>query len=203
MLHHIDALLISFFRVFPVPIAGYLFGTFCLAMICLVIGQITQAVIWRWNRPWLNTDNREMVRMHNLSLKALSAKDKAAYKASNKVANDAFGKFFFSRMAMGMASLWPVPFALAWMDQRFGDVDFHMTGIGEVGYLATFIPVFILAAILFSKVKNHIPFFAAVARQMQADAEAMGRPMRLSDLMKKPATENSAAAGTPGEKSGE
>jgi hypothetical protein len=163
-------------------------------MFCLLIGQITQAVIWRWNRPWLNTDNQEMVRMHNLSLKALSVKDKAAYKASNKVANDAFGKFFFARMAMGMASLWPVPFALAWMDQRFGDVSFHMLGVGQVGYLATFIPVFILAAILFSKVKNRIPFFAAVARQMKADAEAMGRPMRLADLIRKNPTDPSVAA---------
>ncbi len=195
MLHHIDAFLISFYRVSPVPIVGYLFGTFCLAVFCLVLGQTTQAVIWRWNRSWLNTDNQEMVRMHNLSLKALSAKDKGAYKASNKVANDAFGKFFFSRMAMGMASLWPVPFALAWMDTRFKDVDFHMTGIGAVGYLATFIPLFILAAILFSKIKTRIPFFAAVARQMKTDAEAMGRPMRLSDLVKNPATEKSVAAG--------
>lgn len=185
MLHHIDAFLILFYRVFPVPIAGYLFGTFCLAGFCILLGQITQAVIWRWNRPWLNMDNREMVRMHNLSLKALSAKNKSAYKASNRVANDAFGKFFFARMAMGMASLWPVPFSLAWMDARFGEVAFQMAGIGAVGYLATFIPVFILATLLFSKTKHHIPFFAAVTLEMKADAESVGRPMRLTDLIKK------------------
>lgn len=185
MIHYIDTFLISLYRVFPVPIAGYLFGTFCLAVFCIILGQITQVVLWRWNRPWLNADNREMVRMHNLSLKALTAKNKPAYTASNKVANDAFGKFFFSRIAMSMASLWPVPFALAWMDTRFADVEFLVFGLGSVGYLATFIPVLILAAILFSRIKTHIPFFATVARQMQTDAEAIGRPMRIGELKSK------------------
>lgn len=187
MIHYIDTFLISFYRVFPVPIAGYLFGTFCLAVFCIVFGQISQVLLWRWNRPWLNADNREMVRMHNLSLKALTAKNKSAYTASNKVANDAFGKFFFSRIAMSMASLWPVPFALAWMEIRFSDVNFLVFGLGSAGYLATFIPMLILAAILFSQIKIHIPFFATVARQMQADAEAIGRPMRIRELGSKKA----------------
>jgi len=75
-----------------------------------------------------------------------------------------------------------VPFALAWMETRFSDVKFMVFGLGSVGYLATFIPVLILAAILFSQIKYHIPFFATVARQMQTDAEAIGRPMRIGEL---------------------
>jgi hypothetical protein len=199
MFYHFDSFLISFYRVFETPIFGYLFGTFCLAVFCLLLGQVTQAVIWCWNRPWLNMDNREMVRMHNLSLKALSAKDKAAYKASNKVANDAFGKFFFARMAMGMASLWPVPFALAWMDIRFGDVEFQVIGLGSAGYLTTFIPVYILAVILFSKAINRTPFFSTVARQMQSDAEAIGRPARLADFFQQSSPEGSLTAGNRGQ----
>jgi hypothetical protein len=198
LLYYIDQFLIFFYRLADVPIVGYIIGTFVLAMISVMIGQFTYAVAYRWNRKWLNSDSREMIRMHNLSIRALAAKDKSAYKACNKVANDAFGKHFFAQMAMGMASLWPAPFALAWMETRFADVafllPFRIPYVGEtVGYTATFIPMFVLAHILFGKVKYRLPFFSQMRAEMVSDAKASEPMMTLEDISAPRAGEPRAA----------
>lgn len=183
----LDQVLIAPFRMVSIPIVGYFWGTFCLAFSCVFLGRMTAAAAWAWNRDVLLSDNREMVRMHNLSFRALAAKDKKAYKACNKQANDAFGKFFFSRMAMGMASLWPLPFALAWMGGRFGDVAFALPlevpliG-GSVGYTFTFIPLYVLSAILFGKLRRWIPLFARMDAASVEDQAEMEQMMSLADL---------------------
>lgn len=183
----LDQVLIAPFRLFSIPIFGYFFGAFCLAFSCVFLGRMTAAAAYAWNREWLLTDNREMVRMHNLSFRALAAKDKKAYRACNKQANDAFGKYFFARMAMGMASLWPLPFALAWMGERFAAVDFalpvHVPLIGgSVGYPFTFIPLYILSTILFCRLKPYIPLFARMEAGMDQERQEMKQMMRLADL---------------------
>lgn len=184
----IDAFLIFFYRLVEQPILGYYIGTAVLCLICVVLGQLTLGTVFLWNRRMIDRDNQEMVRMHNLSIKALLLKDKKAYKSCNKAANDAFGKVFFSQIAMSISSLWPVPFALAWMQDRFGGVTFElpvpMPLLGaSVGYLFTAIPIYILMYILFGKLKGKLPFFNRIARILATyDNEEGDRPMRLSDL---------------------
>ena len=190
MIYHIDRMTVMMFRIIDNPVAGYLLGSFLLAFICVVIGQTTYGLAWKWNRRWLQRDNDSMINMHNLSLRALSFKDKSAYKACNKEANDAFGKYFFAQIAMGLASLWPVPFALAWMDMRFGAVIFKtlvpLPGIGDtVGYTASFIPMYILTYILFSQVKHRLPFFGTLRRQMASDTAAAPAMMSLDDIYRR------------------
>ncbi len=181
MIYYIDMFLISFYRVFETPIFGYLFGTFCLSLFCVLIGRMTHGLLAGWNRKWIYANQREMVHMHNLSLKALSFKNKAAYKACNKEANDAFGKYFFGQIAMGMSTLWPVPFALAWLDLRFSEVVFPFSTTGySVGYLATFIPLYILANMLFSSIKRQIPVPESAGRNEGKPVEKM---MTLADLI--------------------
>jgi len=188
ILFYVDAFLIYFYRIASVPIVGFMIGTFVLAFLSVAIGQFTYAVVYRWNRKWLNVDSREMIKMHNLSIRALAAKDKPAYKACNKVANDAFGKHFFAQIAMGMASLWPAPFALAWMGTRFADVGFLLpvnipyVG-GTVGYAATFIPMYVLAHMLFGKVKYRLPFFKEMRAVMIADSKLSEPMMTLDDIV--------------------
>lgn len=177
MFQYMDAFLIMPYRIIGIPIFGYLLGTFLLGMLCVIVGQSTFLIAWKWNRKWLKKDGQEMVRMHNLSLRALLAKDKAAWKACNKNANDAFGKYFFAQMAMGMSSLWPAPFALGWMDTRFAGVDFllpvHLPFMGNtVGYLFTFIPLYVLAYILFGNIKHRLPFFGGMTQRIKDDAES-------------------------------
>ncbi len=160
----VDAFLIYPFRIPGAPIFGYLLGAFCLAVTCVMVGQFTLSVAYRMNRRWIDGDNREMVRMHNSSIRALLSRDKAAYKACNRQANDAFGKLFFSQVALSASGFWPIPFALAWLDSRFAGIDFALPlalpGVGDsVGYTFSFFPLYILAYILFGKVKRRLPYF--------------------------------------------
>jgi hypothetical protein len=185
----IDPLLIFFFRIGPIPILGYYLGCAVLGLICVVLGQLTIAIAFSVNRRFIDRDNREMVRMHNTSVKALMAKDKTAYKNSNKAANDAFGKVFFSQIALSVSGLWPLPFAMGWMQTRFLDVQFPLPftlpWIGDrVGFLFTFLPIYILMFILFGKIKRKLPFFRTVARSLDHYEEEEGEQMiRISDLV--------------------
>lgn len=184
---YFDSFFIWFYRISDVPIFGYFFGTAVLALLCVVSGQFTLSIAWLINRKFLEKDNREMVRMHNLSLRALAVKDKAAYTACNKGANDAFGKFFFSQMALGISSLWPVPFALGWMQTRFFNIDFllpfNIPLIGNaVGYTFTFFPVYILTYILFGKIKNKLPYFSWVKNMLDSQQKNSEQMISLDDL---------------------
>ncbi len=186
-----DRFLIFFYRLVDSSILGYYFGTGVLCLFCVVIGQLTLATTFLWNRRTIDRDNQEMVHMHNLSVKALIVKDKKAYKLCNKEANEAFGKVFFSQIAMSISSLWPVPFALAWMQTRFSEVAFELPLrlplVGEsVGYLFTAIPIYILMYILFGKVKSKLPFFRYMARILaEYDTNEGDRMVRLPELAPK------------------
>jgi hypothetical protein len=168
-----------------------------LCLICVVLGQLTLAAVFLWNRRRIDDDNREMVRMHNLSIEALRAKDKRAYKACNKEANEAFGKVFFTQIAMSLSSLWPVPFALAWMQTRFSTVAFtlpvRLPFIGySVGYLFSAIPMYILVYVLFGKIKSKLPFFRGVARILATYDHTDGDEMiRLTELPRESARRSS------------
>lgn len=162
--NQIDAVLITLFRLVDTPILGYYLGSVLLCLLCVVAGQMTLALAFRSNRSFIDRDNSRMVKMHNLSIKALMNKNKPAYKSLNKEANDAFGKVFFSQVALSISSLWPVPFALGWMQTRFLDVSFPLPVplpvVGDaVGFMFTFIPIYILVYILFGHVKAYLPYF--------------------------------------------
>jgi hypothetical protein len=185
----IDGFLISFYRLTEVPIFGFYLGTAVLSLICVVVGQMTYCWAYRNNHRFFNRDNREMVRMHNLSIRALGAKDKKAYKSCNKQANDAFGKYFFAQVAIGISSLWPIPFALGWMQNRFGAVDialpFSVPVLGEsVGYLFVFFPIYVLVYILFGKVKHVIPYFSSFETWRKDSHTEADEMMSFADLAK-------------------
>lgn len=177
----VDGFLISFYRVSDIPILGYYFGTAVLSLISVILGQMTYCWAYRRNHRFFSVDNRDMVHMHNLSIRALGAKDKKAFTSCNKQANDAFGKFFFSQVAIGISSLWPVPFALGWMQARFAQVDFSLPFtipvVGStVGFMFTFFPIYVLVYMLFGKIKHKIPYFSAFEtwrKGLNTDAEEM------------------------------
>ena len=184
-----DAALIFFFRIGDIPILGYYLGCAVVGLVCVILGQITTAVAFRWNRRFIDSDNHQMTHMHNLSIKALLAKDKAAYKNCNKAANDAFGKVFFSQIALAVSGLWPLPFAVGWLQHRFLNVEFELPFalpyIGDhVGFMFTFLPIYILVYILFGKIKRRLPFFRTMAKILdQYDHDESGEQMiRISDL---------------------
>ena len=175
-----DAFLIFFFRLAANPMLGYLMGIAVLGLLCAVIGDLTVALAYRVNGAFLKRDNQELVAMQNKSLLALRARDKASYQACNEVANESFGKVFFSQLALGASSLWPVAFALQWLHERFADVTFLLPfPLGDrtsVGYAFTFIPMYILMRILFGHLRSRLPGYRrlTVARDIDgAETESM------------------------------
>ena len=148
-----DSALILFFRMTANPYLGFFLGTVCISIFCVVIGRLTLLLGSRINAASLQVDHGDMVHMHNLSMYALVHKNKAAYQSCNKQANEAFGKVFFANIALGSSAFWPVPFALAWMQYRFGGVAFPLprlfSAIGDhVGFMFIFFPILVVTFIV-------------------------------------------------------
>ena len=95
--------LISTFRLLSNPVSGFFFGTFILTVWCTLVGELTSLGVGRMNRKYTKKLERESIRLHNLSVKAIIHKDKESYKACNKMANEAWGKYFFATMSQGAA----------------------------------------------------------------------------------------------------
>jgi hypothetical protein len=160
LLMALDPYLIWFYRLPGNAYAGFFVGTFILALFCLLIGEVTLAVVSRLAGKHLDAVAAETLRYQDLSIEAAKAGDKTSYKAANKLANEAFGKSFFSLAALSMARLWPAPFALAWMQYRFLDVEFPIPFTGySVGYIAPFIVLYIVAYQIVKQLKRRLPFF--------------------------------------------
>jgi hypothetical protein len=182
----VDAFLIFFFRLAPNPMLGYLIGIALLGLLCAVIGDLTVALAYRVNGAFLKRDNQELVAMQNKSLLALRARDKASYQACNEVANESFGKVFFSQLALGASSLWPVAFALQWLHERFAEVAFLLpVPIGDrtsVGYAFTFIPMYILMRILFGHVRTRLPGYRRLTVSKDVDRDETESMLSVADV---------------------
>ncbi len=161
----LDLVLITPYRWFGNPVAGFFFGTLVLSVWCVLLGELTFRLAARVNREHIRKLRGGMTRMHNLSVKALMLRDKENYRACNTEANEAFGRYFFSLLTLGAAVLWPIPFALAWMNNRFGHIEFDilftMPLLGSsAGFSAVMIPMYILCRILWAALKRRFPVFS-------------------------------------------
>jgi hypothetical protein len=159
----VDSFLIAPYRWLHDPVLGWLLGTLFVALWATLLGEITLALAFRVNRFRVQETSQEMTKRHNQSINALKAGDKDSYKAINKLANEAYGKNFFLQLAMASASLWPVAFALAWLNTRFSEIAFPLPfslprSGNTVSYPFVFIPLYILTRIAFSNVKKLFMF---------------------------------------------
>ena len=162
----LDLVLITPYRAFGNPVIGFYFGTFILCMWCIFLGEISFRIASGVNREYIQRLRRSMTKMHNLSVMALVLKDKQNYRACNREANEAFGRYFFNMITLGAAVLWPVAFALAWMNTRFGHIEFEVLAflplLGQsAGFSAVMIPMYILCRILWARLKKRLFPFAA------------------------------------------
>jgi hypothetical protein len=159
-----DRFLISFYRLTGITGVDYLIGNVSVSFFCVLIGQATYYWVYCRNRRYLTISEDKMVQMHTLSIYALKAQDKDTYTCCNHQANDAFGKYFFCQIATGMAAIWPLPFALAWMQIRFGKVDFVLPWIDiSVGYQFTLFPIYILVYLFFNAAKSKVLHFKQIS----------------------------------------
>ncbi len=175
-----DLVLIGPYRLAGDPLAGFLIGTFCLCMICVVFGELTISAGIRLNRKHLQELKKEILHKERLSMQAYAEDDQVSYKALNKEANEAWGRHFFTMAAYSGGILWPVPFALAWMQSRFQGVDFELVFplnrlLGEnVGYPFIFIPMYILARIVFKYLRPRLPYFRGVQAMLDKSGAESG-----------------------------
>jgi hypothetical protein len=156
----LDPILIHLYRLTGFPLADYYLGTFLLAFLTVLVGEFTISIVFRVNKAHLDRLNARVEKMNRLSEDALRLGDEASYKAVNKEGNDAFGQLFFNKFGLSAASLWPIFFALAWMQERFSEIGLPIPGTGwEINYVAFFLLCYIPARILFGRLKKRLPYF--------------------------------------------
>ncbi|MEW6670450.1 MAG: hypothetical protein AB1427_02030 [Thermodesulfobacteriota bacterium] len=161
----LDTALISLYRLIGSPLLDYCVGTFLLALLTVVVGELTISIVFKVNRRHLEKLNARVEKMQHLSAEALNRGDEASYRACNKEGNDAFGHLFFNKFGLSAASLWPIFMALAWMQERFAGIGLPLPWVGwEINYVAFFILCYIPARILFGRLKPRLPYFRGVHR---------------------------------------
>jgi len=163
-----DSFLIAFYRITGYGLLDYFIGTMFLAFLCVTIGELSVSLAIRFNKRYLDSMAKEIDDKEMLALTAYRAGDRDVYKALNKEATDLWGKQFFTMAAYSAGILWPIPFALGWMQTRFSGVEFELAFpfsliFGKsVGYIFTFIPIYILCRILFKYMRPHLPYFKGI-----------------------------------------
>jgi hypothetical protein len=165
----LDPILILFYRLTGHPLVDYYLGTFLLALLTVLVGELTISIVFRINKAHLDKLNARVEKMKRLSEEALNLGDEKAYRAINKEGNDAFGHLFFNKFGLSAASLWPIFFALAWMQERFAEIALPIPWIGwEINYFFFFLLCYILARIFFGRIKRHLPYFKSMHRMLVA-----------------------------------
>jgi hypothetical protein len=180
----IDPYLIFFYRITGYGFLDFLIGTFVLAFMALIIGELTISWAFLVSRKYINRNTDEVVRYQNLSVDALAAGDKEAYLASNKLANDAFGRSFFMQIALSAAFLWPIFFALGWMGHRFSEVEFRIVFTDySVGYVCIFITLYAAAHMIFKRIKYKLPYFRNMKAILDAGRERTQQMKSFEDIL--------------------
>ena len=116
------------------------------------------------NRRHLRRFQQDMENHHELSEAALRQGDKESYKAVNKQALDAFGSSFSLGAAIFSVSIWPLPFALAWLQMRFADAPLELPWqvpmIGsEIPYLTSFVLLYIGCRICYGMLMRRLLWY--------------------------------------------
>jgi hypothetical protein len=180
----LDPYLIWFYRITGYAWVDFLIGTFVLAFIALIIGEFTISLAFLAARKRIDQTTGEATKYQDLSVDALVAGDKQAYIAANKLANDAFGKSFFMQIALSAAFLWPIFFAVAWMQYRFSEIEFPLFFTDySLGYIGVFIWLYVAAYILFKKVKYKLPYFRRIKEILDTYKYRSREGKSLADLL--------------------
>jgi hypothetical protein len=139
----LDPYLIWFFRLTGQAGWNFLLGTLMVALLALLVGEFTSFLASFLVRRHFTQVAGEAKKYQDLSMEALKAGDRPAYEAANKLANDAFSKYFFMQLALSATFFWPIFFFLGWMQYRFLELEFPIpsASLGYIGYSFCFISV--------------------------------------------------------------
>ena len=180
----LDPYLIWFYRITGHAWIDFIIGTFTLALMAVIIGEFTISLAYLAARRRIERVTDEAIKYQNLSMEALTAGDKGAYQAANRLANDAFGHSFFMQIALSAAFLWPICFALAWMSYRFAELEFPLPFLAfSLGYIGVFLILFIAAYFVFKPVKYRIPYFRRIKEMLDASSLTARNLKSFGDLL--------------------
>jgi hypothetical protein len=177
MQHLLDPCFLPFYQLTGLAGLDGIIGTFVLALAVVVVGEFTISLVFLANRRHLDNLNRRLQKFNDLSQEALRLGDETSYKALNKQANDAYGHVFFNKFGLSAAALWPAFFALDWMQSRFAEtgiaVPIYPSG---VNYVVVFLGCYVLARIIFGRLKRHLPYFGSQYRMLQSYGKGGSAP---------------------------
>lgn len=188
-----DSYLIHVYRITGYTFIDFLIGTFIIALAAVIVGEFTISLAFLAVRKHIDKVTDEMIRFQNLSIDALASGSSAGYTTCNKLANDAFGKTFFMQVSLSAAFLWPVPFALAWMQYRFSEVEFQffLTDY-SVGYGSVFIVLYAAAYLAFKRIKYKLPYFRRIKEILDTYQQRTREMKTLADIFPKQDREKAA-----------
>lgn len=200
LMFFLDRFFILPYRLVPDPVVAYFLGTFCLTVLCVVIGELSVGLAVYVNRNHVKKLTDELIHWNNLTVEAVERGDSEAYHRFNKEANEVYGKLFFLSIAHSAACLWPIPFVLAWMEMRFGTVHFplpfHVPLIGDsVNYVFTFVVLYLPAWWLFKQVKKYLPLFRQIEALLEESGRAAKHMKSLAEIIEKRIKESQAQKG--------
>jgi hypothetical protein len=180
----LDPYLIWFYRLTDSAEVNFLLGTLALAVLCLLVGEFTSFLASLIVRRHFEQVSGEAKRYQDLSMEALKSGDRPAYEATNKLANEAFGKSFYSQVALSATFVWPIFFALGWMQYRFLEVTFPLPFIGfSLGYIGVFLILYITAYFAFKPMKRRLPYYRRIRElkdvsvRSARDLKSLGDPL--------------------------
>ncbi len=184
----LDLVLITPYRIgLPTGLAFWL-GTAIVALWCVLLGEASMALGYLINRSYYLELNRNMITMNNLSIEAMRRKEKTAYKAANTWANEYFGRAFFAQAALFAVSLWPLPFALSWMQIRFQGIEILTLPFFNYGleYPFAFLSSYLCVRFCFSRIKMFLPGIKKIEALKEQDASLAGTMLSWTDLSHTP-----------------
>ena len=160
MWYYLDPYILAIYELTGLEAADGLIGTFILALAVVVIGEFTISLVFRANRRHLERLDQNLSKFSELSQEALRRGDEASYRALNKQANDAYGHVFFNKFGLSAASLWPIFFALDWMQPHFAETGVALPFLASgANYVAVFLACYVMARLVFGRLKRHLPYF--------------------------------------------
>lgn len=165
MAHVLDPWLAPLFALTSSLPANGAIGIFSLALLVVLVGELTLSVVSRVNRGHLARLEADLKKYQELSREAERRGDAASYKALNRQANSAFGHVFFNKFGLSAAALWPCFFALDWLQARFAPDGVPLPGKPDgVNYVLAFLVAYILARITAGRLRRLAPRLIARLR---------------------------------------
>ncbi|MDH5682107.1 MAG: hypothetical protein OEZ36_11000 [Spirochaetota bacterium] len=145
----IDSLIIKFYGITGNHVADSFLGNFLLGLAVILIGRLSLKLYFKINKRHMDGLEKELADSHRLSLDVLKSGDKETFRHVNRLANEAYGKYFFNKVAAGAVFIWPLFLSLAWINMRFGEIRYPLpTNLPLIGDSVSFIFVFLLEFLL-------------------------------------------------------